>query len=480
VEAGAVTWASFSGTGGGPASPGIPYLLPSGKVLIADMVSLGQWWTLTPDPDGRYVTGHLERIADSPVGRIYFCGGVDLSGNVIMCGGEYSTSGVNGTDSTSAVQEFDTASETWKTLRPPLSWQTNFKVGDGSGLVLADGTYLTSCINSNVIQILSASGTWTSTFAWPGTSPDEGTWVRLRSGAVIAIETEVTPSHGYRFRDAANGWVDCGATNPDIADHANAEMGAGLMLADGRVIFVGALGKSTIYTEPVVASDPGSFAAGPVLPMNGTGDQYVQEDAPAVLMPSGKSLWCAATITGPYDGCHFFELDALAAGPFVEVSRPAAAAGEQTFVTMLLQLPDGDVLWTTFAGGLQFYTPGGSPDPSWAPTIASAPSSVTAGESYGISGTQFAGLGASQGYGDDYTAATGYPLVRATHVASGRVQFWRTSGYSTLAYGPSVPGAATFHVPLDARLGDTSCEVVVNGIASAPFLLTVAPMGAVL
>jgi len=140
----------------------------------------------------------------------------------------------------------------------------------------------------------------------------------------------------------------------------------------------------------------------------------------------------------------------------------------------MLTLPNGQVIYTDGSKDVEIYTPIGSPQPSWAPTITSAPTSVTRGTSYQIKGTQFNGLSQAEGYGDDSAAATNYPLVRITNQGTGHVFYARTHNHSSMGVATGTRAVSTsFDVPAGAETGASNLEVVANGIASNPVTVTV-------
>ncbi len=134
-------------------------------------------------------------------------------------------------------------------------------------------------------------------------------------------------------------------------------------------------------------------------------------------MPNGNVLVQAFNTQSIFD----FEFDGTNLNP-VPVDPPAA------WVCSRFQ-PARSLLFRRFS----IYTPTGSPNPDWAPTIATAPSAVQPGLSYAITGTQFNGLSQAVGFGDDYQGATNYPLVRITNTATGHVFYCRTHNHSTMA-----------------------------------------------
>jgi len=132
----------------------------------------------------------------------------------------------------------------------------------------------------------------------------------------------------------------------------------------------------------------------------------------------------------------------------------------------MLVLPTGQLLLTDFSNDIEIYTGAGTYNPAWAPTIKSAPASVSRGGSYVISGTLFNGVSQGAAYGDDAQAATNFPLVRITNRTTGRVFYSRTHDPSSMAV--AYPGlvSAHFEVPTDQERGVSELQVVANGIPS--------------
>ena len=146
-----------------------------------------------------------------------------------------------------------------------------------------------------------------------------------------------------------------------------------------------------------------------------------------------------------------------------------------SFFGNMLMLPTGQILFTDFSNDIEIYTPSGTYDPAWAPSIQSAPDKVKRGGSYVISGFRFNGFSQGAAYGDDVQAATNYPLVRITKRGTGRVQYSRTHDHSTMAVASNDLVSTTFDVPADQELGASDLVVVVNGIPSQPIKVVVNP-----
>jgi hypothetical protein len=136
----------------------------------------------------------------------------------------------------------------------------------------------------------------------------------------------------------------------------------------------------------------------------------------------------------------------------------------------LLVLPNGEIL----IGGSQVYQAAGSVNPAWAPVITTAPSTVTPGTTYPISGQQFNGLSQANAFGDEFQTATNYPLVSITNTATGHVFFAKTHDHSTMAVATGTATVSTnFDVPAGVETGASTLVVIANGIASQPVSLTV-------
>jgi hypothetical protein len=210
-----------------------------------------------------------------------------------------------------------------------------------------------------------------------------------------------------------------------------------------------------IYTPGVTHADPGSFTVGPDF---ANGDDA--GDASAALLPSGNVL--IAALSG-----RFYEFD----GSRLSMTGVLPNNGGNT-VYFVLPLPNGQALVT--GGVTQVYSGDGSAEPAWAPTITTAPTIVTRGSTYTVSGTQFNGLSQAAAVGDELNAATNYPLVRITNMASGHVTYARTHDHSTMGVATGSTVVSTqFTVSPDTESGASSLAVVANGIGSAAKAVTV-------
>jgi hypothetical protein len=177
---------------------------------------------------------------------------------------------------------------------------------------------------------------------------------------------------------------------------------------------------------------------------------------------------------GPVDGVansflaptYFYEYDP-GLGTLSAVPNPPNN-GNAPFNGRMLLLPTGQVLYVNGTTDVEVYTPDGSPDPAWAPSITSVPSVVRPGHTYTLFGRQLNGLSQAAMYGDDAQMATNYPIVRIRNLASNHVFFCRTHDHSTMGVQTgTVTHSTQFTVPTGIELGASELCVIANGIPSA-------------
>ncbi|WP_266158105.1 beta strand repeat-containing protein [Dyella silvatica] len=158
------------------------------------------------------------------------------------------------------------------------------------------------------------------------------------------------------------------------------------------------------------------------------------------------------------------------------VPTPSTASSDSSWYGDMLELPNGQILFSDLSQSLQVWTPAGTYQTAWQPTISSVSSTLAAGATYPISGTQFNGLTQGAYYGDDQQMATNYPLVRIVNAATGHVFYCRTHGHSSMGVATgSTPVSTNFDVPSNIELGASTLYVVANGIPSAGVATTVGP-----
>jgi hypothetical protein len=162
-----------------------------------------------------------------------------------------------------------------------------------------------------------------------------------------------------------------------------------------------------------------------------------------------------------------FEFDPFS-NKFTMLAQPPTATGD-TWNARLLLLPTGDVMFTNATNQVYLYTYDGSWDPAWKPTILNWNQHwLVAGRTYTVEGTQLNGLSQAVSYGDDYTAATNYPLVHLGLYNTHDAYYCRTSNFSTMGVATKdTKHSFQFEVPSTiTETGPAVLQIIVNGISA--------------
>jgi len=459
--------------------PGSPLLLTDGTVMLQDH-GCQDWWKLTPDNTGSYLNGTWTQLASLPAGYspLYHSSAVLPDGRLIIEGGEYNFLSPAWT-SQGAI--YDPLANTWTPVTPP-SFFGGFgpfpqTIGDAQSVVLPNGTYMQAdCCTKDEALLDAKTLTWTQTGSNKFDIHDEEGWTLLPNKQVLTVDAYVgqydpAGNNSEVYVPASGKWHSAGSTIVQLWDsaaacggrhHASFEVGPAVLRPDGTVFATGAnlcgAGHNAIYD-----SNTGSWTAGPDFPGN-----LDIADGPAALLPDGNVLMM--TSPGIFNtGAEFFEWDG---SNLNSVPGSPNASNDSSFFGNMLVLPTGQILFTDFFE-VDIYTPTGIYDPAWAPTIQKAPSTVSPGGSYVISGHKFNGFSQGAAYGDDNQAATNYPLVRITNRATGHVFYSRTHDHSSMAVAFGGLVSTHFDVPASQELGVSDLVVVANGIPSQPVTVNV-------
>jgi hypothetical protein len=490
-------------------TPDTMVLLTDGSLLVHD-ANGKDWYRLQPDNAGKYDTAGASWTGPFSMAntRQFFAGGVLADGRAFAIGGEYSDAG-NGT---SLGEIFDPQTNTWSAMVKPAAF--NFIHSDISGCILSDGRVLTGDIDNSRTAIWdSATDAWTEAGKAFGTQAnptkngqiDEETWVLLPDGTVLTVEISSTPS-AEKYVPATDTWVAADKSpatltkslalinlkdttvNPQVPVNIS-EIGPAIVLPDGGVFFIGGTGHTAIYTPPAVASQPGSWVAGPDLPPDTSGKNFnspngnIQTaiDAPAVLLPGGKVLLVGGnTVREVNNGqtqfwsnpSTVFIFDQTA-GTITAMASQPPSNGVDTWQSRFLLLPTGQVLMTTQQSKtIAILTDTaiiGIPKAAWKPIITAFTPVMAVGHHYKISGKQINGLSQACCYGDDAQMGTNYPIAKFTNTGSGAVSYFRTFDFSTMGIATgSAIHSTLVEIPASAAPGNYQLQIIANGIASDP------------
>ena len=465
-------------------SPGAVLLLTDGTVLAhsepnclnCTSTDYNSWFKFTPDSIGSYVNGTWTQVA-APTGYapLYFGSVVLPDGRVVIEGGEYDcSSGTCNAAWTNQGAIYDPVKNVWTSVAPPTGWKT---IGDAQSVILPNGTYMqANCCTRDEALFNPTTLTWTPTGTGKFDIHDEEGWTLLPTGRVLTVDAYVfqydaTGTNSELYNPATGSWASAGSTIQQLWDScggstaASYEVGPAVLRPDGTVFATGANtcgpGHTSIYNWHT-----GRWTAGPDFP-----GAYGSADGPAALEPDGNVLVFSSPSRFYPPAGQFFEWNGTS---MTLVTPPANALADASYVGHLLVLPTGQIMFTDFSTNVEVFTPAGTYNPAWAPTISSASTSLARGKTYRVSGAQFNGLSQGSAYGDDFQNATNYPLVRIVNAATGHVVYCRTHNHSTMAIATGSKKVSTqFDVPAGTETGLSQLFVVANGIPSSPYWVKV-------
>jgi len=441
-------------------------LLSDGSVIVKTQTGSTDgavWDKLTPDSHGSYVNGTWSVIAPMTDDRLYFSSQMLKNGNVYVAGGEYGSGG-------GTAEVYDPVLDQW-TQVPQLSADDTFF--DANSEILPDGRVLQSLFNLNlgnrgnyIYDPVSNSFSIGPSCLGPKA---ESSWLKLPDESILFVELLSRTSE--RYIPSLGTWVADATVPVSLYDTAVDETGPAVLLPDGRGFFMGSTGHTAFY-HPSGNSSPGTWTAGPDLP-----DSQATPDAPAAMMVSGKVIF----VTSPQPDsinlfptpASFYEFNYLN-DSFTRIPTPIGGDTISTapYVTTMLDLPDGSVLFGIWSTQYYIYVPDGTPLPSGKPTVDSIIKVDCS--TYKITGKLFNGITEGAGYGDDWQMATNYPIVRLTadsNVYYARSYNWNRTGVMT----GSLPDTAMFTLPASLPLGSYWLEVVANGNPSAKVAFNTCP-----
>jgi hypothetical protein len=444
----------------------LTFQLTDGTVM-AQGFNDSDWWRLTPDNTGSYLTGTWTQLASLPSGYSpeAFSSAVLADGRLLILGGEYYFGNFT---LTNLGATYDLKTNVWTPLQPPPGWSY---IGDSPSSMLPNGDFL---IGDKLVKNMAVLNP--KTMQWiqgdpPGKADfnaEEG-WTLMPDGTILTADVKNAPN-SERFFPTLKKWETAGSTIVDLHSpspfgclqygpngqfcyYPPGEIGPAILRPDGTVFATGSYstagpGHTAIYTPGAQLNNPGTWTEGPDFPNDdNAGDSF------AVLLPNGDVL-----------------VEGLNTGILYTWNGTTFTGGLNAEGSSLMVLPTGQIL----VGGAEIYTPTGTYSPAWAPTITNFPASVTPGSTYKISGTQFNGLSQANAFGDEYQTATNYPLVRITNNSTGHVFYAPTHNHSSMGVATGSAIVSTnFDVPAGIETGPSSLVVVANGIPSVPVNITI-------
>ncbi len=450
LRSSAGTWSAL--TNQAPGGVSLMMLMLDGTVMCQNSGN-ATWYRLTPDIHGSYLNGTWSTVAPMHDSRRFYSSQVLKDGRLFVAGGEYGTGGPH-------AEVYDPLSNTWMQAPDP-----GHNLIDSISETLPNGNVFEPslatgdpCLIYNIV-----SNTW-SNAAIGYDGQDEAAWVKLPDSSILTIDP--FGQNTERYIPALNQWVVDGTVPVPMYGYGG-ELGAGFLLPNGKVFYIGATNNTAIYT-PTGTTNAGAWVAGPNIPNN-----LGAVDAPAAMMVNGNILCAVGTDTNYGSVAYFYEYNYVT-NSFTQVTSPTggSTAATSPYGLTMLDLPDGTVLLSGFGTQLYAYQPGGTVLTNGVPTILSVTTNLDG--SFHVTGTLLNGISEGAAYGDDSQMVSDYPIARITN-STGNVLYCRTYNRSTcnVMTGTNV---ITTEMALPAGLlaGTYPLFVTANGISSAPYSLTIA------
>ena len=441
------TWTQLTNLA--PSGIGTMMLLTDGTVMAQEANVSKNFYRLTPDATGNYHDGTWSPMPSMSKPRLYYGSNVLPSGNVFVLGGEYTNPNGGRTDDNTG-EIFDPVANTWT---PTASFPKR-EFGDDPTVLLPDGKIIAGYLLGIETYLFDPiANTWTQTAdKIHNDASDEETWCILPDDSVITVDVFAN-NKAQRYVPSTGKWVDAGNVPVILTGNSvGFEMGPAGLLPDGRFFQVGGNNNTAIYTPST-----NTWVAGPSLP-TGLG----ADDSPGAMLPNGNFLFAVDTplFNSP---TKLYEFDPIANSlTDVTPSILTSALNQPAFVSRMLMLPNGNVLLTTSSNKLFEFTPNGSADPAWAPSVADI---SHAGRIYTITGTQLTGISEGATYGDDAEMSTNYPIAKLTD-STGKVTYARTFNWTPGVATGNKKVTAQFELPANIGPGPYKLNVIANGIAS--------------
>ncbi len=416
------TWSTL--TNNSPSTIGTMMLLSDGTVMAhggGSGSASNAWYKLTPSATGSYAAGTWSTLATAPQYRLYYGSAVLTDGRVFVLGGEYS--GPSTTANWINTGEiYNPATNAWTAI-------ANFpqsQFGDDPVEVLPNGNVLAGYLSGPQTYIYNvAANTWSAA----GTKlsndrSDEETWIKMADGSILSYDIFAGPN-AQKYSPTTNTWTSAGAAPTNLHTPSGFELGPGFLLPDGRAFQVGGISANALYTPAT-----NTWAAAPTTPAGLGGN-----DSPGAVLTNGKVLFVVGdTSTSFNPPSTFYEYD-YTTNALTAVTAPTGGAtlGVQPFTTRMLDLPNGQVLFSAGVSGgskLYLYTPDGAPQAAWLPTVSNI---VNNGDNtFTLSGTKLNGMSEGASYGDDALMASNYPIVKVSNGAGTAVKYLKTYNWSSV------------------------------------------------
>ncbi|MBX0328149.1 hypothetical protein K2Z83_10710, partial [Oscillochloris sp. ZM17-4] len=439
-------------------------LLPDGTVLVvggydgSGYLSSAERYDPTTDRWSP-TTGSLATARYRPTATLL------PDGTVLVVGG-YGSSGV-----LSSAERYDPATGSWSdagSLASARYWHTATLLA--SGQVLVVGGYDGSGYLSSAERYDPASGSWSDAGSL-ASARDSHTATLLASGQVLVVggrDGSGTLSSAELYDPASGSWSATGSLASARYVHT------ATLLPDGTVLVVGGIGSSgELSSAELYDPATGSWSATGSLASARYGHT-------ATLLPDGQVLVVGGL--GSSGRLSSAEVYDPATGLWSATGSLASARYWHT-ATLLASgqvLVVGGIGSSGYLSSAERYDVGLGFDPTWRPTITTAPITVASGP-IALSGSGFRGISEASSGGAN-SSATGYPLVQLRALDGGLTRWlspdpaagWSDTSFTSQALGTFPDGYALLTVFVNA-IPSQSVIIQVDQTAPTVSLTSAAP-----
>jgi hypothetical protein len=443
-------------------------LLTDGSVMVLSGNDYRSWTKLTPDATGSYVNGTWSYLPSMSTNRQNFASTVLTDGRVMVLGGQFSGPSFTKND-TNTGTIYDPVTNKWQVMAP----FPEPKFGAGPAVLHPFGYVLAGGQTTSTRFYYPPSNLWFSNI-YTKLRADvntEETWLLLPDNNILSydVNASITASAAtaQKYSYNTNTWVDAGTLTALLTTATQkSKLGPGSVLPNGNVIQIGGNESTAIYTPPVSSAQPGTWAAGPSLPVGMGAD-----DAPGAMLPDGHFLFLADFYPSA-SPTMLFDYDYVSNTiTNITATLPPQLQSELSFTTSstcrMLVLPDGGLLLSTggFFDNIWVYKTSGTPLATWKPTISNV--TKTAANTYQVLGTQITGISEGATFGNEARMSTNYPIIKLTS-SGGIVQYARTTNWTPSVSRPGSGsfGFCNFQAPIGIPSGSYNVSLIANGIAS--------------
>jgi hypothetical protein len=424
-----------------------------------------QWYILAPDSAGKYETGSWTGPFNMQSGYapFFFSSTVFLDGKTVLIeGGEYN----NGSAVWTTIGSLGTVTPfggvTWVVNAPPSGWST---IGDAQSDLLANGKYMQADCCSKKTAFFNGPNSWTAGPSVLAVRNDESGYTALPDGRLLMVDVQNNSTCGSskssEYYDPNDNLWHCGPQlTQQLWQQSDQELGSAVLFYPSNTHPKGGVfqyGGNSTFTN-VLDLNTFTWATGPTL------GNLQQADGPGALEPNGKVL--EQLSPGLFQsGCQFAEFDPVA-GTLANTVNNGFCPGDSSFVGHLMIFPTGQIGSMDYDTVIQLYNPAPGVASGVAATIIPSTTAYAVGSKNNILyGIQLNGLTENNAYGDDYQAATNYPLIRFTN-ASNKVWYGFTHDDSSHSIAPGKVSFTKFDLNPAMPAGKYSMQVVTNGIGS--------------